>query len=113
MTTKSGWVVEVPLKATQREIRGLPKSLRADLANIRRVIENKGFDEIPHKLKEKVEDDLWEMRLRSRDGIARALYLKKVGRRVIIVYVFIKKKAKIDRHHINIALQRAKEIDHA
>ena len=113
MATKSGWVVEIPLKATQKEIRGLPKSLQAKFARVKRAIENEGLDDISHKYKEKVREGLWEMRLSGKGVIARSLYLKPMGRRVIIVHVFIKKKPKIDPHHINIALQRAKEIENA
>jgi phage-related protein len=50
------------------------------------------------------------MRLTGRDGIARALYVTAIGRRVVIVRAFIKKTQKIPRAEIELALRRAKEI---
>ena len=53
---------------------------------------------------------LWEMRLRGRDGIARALYVTATGQRVVVVRVFVKKTQKTPRREIELALERAKEI---
>jgi phage-related protein len=50
------------------------------------------------------------MRLTGRDGIARALYLTALGRRVVVVRVFVKKTQKTPRQEIEIALIRAKEV---
>jgi phage-related protein len=50
------------------------------------------------------------MRLTGRDGIARALYVTVVGRRVIVVHAFVKKTQKTPRSAIELALRRAKEI---
>ena len=113
MATKSGWVVEIPLKATQKEMRGLHESLQVNFLGIKQLIEDEGLLKVPSRHIERVENDIWEMRLRGRKVIARALYLQKIGNRVIILHVFIKKKPKIDRHHIELALKRAKEIDNA
>ena len=38
-----------------------------------------------------LEGKLWELRLAGRDGIARALYVTAVGRRVVAVRAFVKK----------------------
>ena len=53
---------------------------------------------------------LWEMRLRGRDGIARALYVTVPGQRVVVVRVFVKKTQKTPRREMELALERAKEI---
>jgi phage-related protein len=50
------------------------------------------------------------LRLTGRDGIARALYVTAMGRRVIVVRAFVKKKQKTPRAEIELALHRAKEI---
>jgi phage-related protein len=50
------------------------------------------------------------MRLMGRDGIARALYVTQTGERIVVVRVFIKKTQKIPQNEIDLALQRAKEI---
>jgi DNA-binding XRE family transcriptional regulator len=38
-----------------------------------------------------LEGKLWELRLTGRDGIARALYVTAIGRRVVVVRAFVKK----------------------
>jgi phage-related protein len=50
------------------------------------------------------------MRLTGRDGIARALYVTAVGRRVIVVRAFAKKTQRTPRAEIDLALRRAREI---
>jgi len=44
------------------------------------------------------------------DGIARALYVTRSGKRIIIVRVFTKKTQKTPRREIDMALARAKEV---
>ena len=56
-----------------------------------------------------LEGKLWELRLTGRDGIARALYVTAIGRRMIVVRAFVKKTQKTPRSEIELALQRAKE----
>jgi len=53
---------------------------------------------------------LWEMRLKGRDGIARALYVTAIGRRVVVVRAFVKKTQTTPRSEIELALRRAKEV---
>ena len=53
---------------------------------------------------------LWEMRMRGRDGISRALYVAASGQRVVIVRVFVKKTQKTPSREIDLALSRAKEV---
>jgi phage-related protein len=48
--------------------------------------------------------------MKGKDGISRALYVTVVGRRVVVVRVFIKKTQKTPNRKIELALQRAKEI---
>jgi len=48
--------------------------------------------------------------LTGRDGIARALYVTAIGRRIVVVRAFAKKTQKTPRSEIELALQRAKEV---
>ncbi len=50
------------------------------------------------------------MRLKGKGGIARALYLTAVGRRVVVLRVFVKKTQKTPRREIELALKRAREV---
>ncbi len=50
------------------------------------------------------------MRMKGRDGIARAIYVTTHKRRVVILHAFIKKSQKTPRAAIDRALARAKEV---
>jgi len=50
------------------------------------------------------------MRLRGKDGIARALYVTATGWRVVILRVSAKKTQKTPRREIELARKRAKEV---
>jgi phage-related protein len=50
------------------------------------------------------------MRLKGKDGIARAIYMTAVGRRVVVLRVFVKKTQKTPRREIEFALKRAQEV---
>jgi phage-related protein len=46
----------------------------------------------------------------GRDGIARAIYVTASGRRVVVLRVFVKKTEKTPPRELEIARQRAKEV---
>ena len=56
-------------------------------------------------------DKLWELRITGRDGIARAIYVTAKGQRVVIVRIFIKKTQKTPPRELEVARQRAKEVE--
>jgi phage-related protein len=68
----------------------------------------------PHQVKEPyvrhLLDKLWEIRLKGKSGLARAIYVTATGKRIVIVHVFIKKTRKTPKSAIELALKRAKEI---
>jgi phage-related protein len=53
---------------------------------------------------------LWEMRMKGRDGIARAIYVTAQGERVIVLHAFVKKTQKTPQRALEIARERAKEV---
>ena len=52
-----------------------------------------------------------QARLDLLDGIARAIYITATGRRVVIVRIFVKKTQKTPPREIELARQRAKEVE--
>jgi phage-related protein len=50
------------------------------------------------------------MRMKGKDGIARAAYVTATGQRVVVAHVFPKKTQKTPRREIEIALRKAKEV---
>ena len=53
---------------------------------------------------------LWEMRMKGRDGISRAIYVVASGQRVIVVRAFIKKSQRTPEREIELALRRARGV---
>jgi len=84
--------------------------MRARLVRIANLIEEHGLERVGEPHVKHLEGRLWEMRLKGRSGISRALYVTAVGRRVVIVRVFVKKTEKTPRREIDLALARAKSI---
>ena len=53
---------------------------------------------------------LWEIRMSGKDGIARAIYVKASGQRLVVVHAFQKKTQKTPKTALEIARKRAKEV---
>ena len=85
--------------------------MRARLVRLCAIIEAVGFQGLPGDTVKHLEEKLWELRIRGKDGIARAVYVTASVRRVLVVRVFVKKTQTTPRREIDIALQRAKEVD--
>ncbi|MFO1155189.1 MAG: type II toxin-antitoxin system RelE/ParE family toxin [Rhodospirillales bacterium] len=106
-----GWSV-VTLNATvDAELEDLPADLRARFVRIAMMIEDFGLDKVGYPHVRHLQGRLWEIRLTGRDGIARALYVTAGDRRVVVVRVFQKKTQKAPRREIELALQRARELE--
>lgn len=104
------WSVETLGTQVDAEILALPRDMQAAFLRLAERIEAVGLERIGQPHVKHLQDKLWEMRLTGRDGIARALYVTVVGRRVIVVHAFVKKTQKTPRSAIELALRRAKEI---
>lgn len=104
------WTVETLNTTVDAEIEVLPVDMRARLVRLGTLIEGVGFQGLPADTVKHLEDKLWELRIRGRDGIARAIYLTAVQQRVVILRVFIKKTQKTPKQELELARQRAKEL---
>jgi phage-related protein len=78
---------------------------------ISQLIEEFGLERVREPHIRHVRGSIWEMRMKGKDGISRALYVTAVGKRVVVVREFIKKTQKTPSEEIDLALKRAKEID--
>jgi phage-related protein len=104
------WRVEILNETVAAEIAVLPTDIQARFLRLAERIASVGLESLSEPHVKHLEGKLWEMRLTGRDGIARALYVTAIGRRVIVVRAFVKKTQKTPRSEIELALQRAKEI---
>lgn len=104
------WQVEILNQTVAAEIAALPADIQARFLRLAERILLAGLETLREPQVKHLEGKLWEMRLIGRDGIARALYVTAIGRRVVVVRAFIKKTQKTPRAEIERALRRAKEI---
>ena len=74
------------------------------------LIESVGLERVREPYVEHLEGPLWEIRMKGKDGIARAAYVTATGYRVVVVRIFPKKTEKTPRREIELALARAKDV---
>jgi phage-related protein len=104
------WSVEFLDEVVKGELEALPADMRAHFLRISQLIASHGLERIREPYVKHVEGPLWEMRLKGKAGIARALYVTASGRCVVVVRVFVKKTDKTPRREKELALKRAKEV---
>ena len=92
------------------ELDDLPADMQAKFVKISELIEELGLERIGKPYVDHIQGKLWEMRMKGRDGISRALYVTVDVQRVVVVRVFVKKTQKTPKREIDLALERAKEI---
>jgi phage-related protein len=84
--------------------------MQARFSRIAELIQGYGLERVGEPHVKHLEGPLWEMRMKGRDGISRAVYVTARGRRVVVVRVFVKKTQKTPRREIDVALERAREV---
>jgi phage-related protein len=104
------WRVEILNETVAAEVAALPTDMQARFLRLAERIASVGLESLSEPHVKHLEGKLWEMRLTGRDGIARALYVTAIGRRIVVVRAFVKKTQKTPRSEIELALQRAKEV---
>jgi len=105
------WTVETLDQTVDKELEALPTDMRARFVWVSQLIEIHGLQNVREPYIKHVEDVLWEIRMKGKDGISRALYVTAKLKRVVVVRVFVKKTQKTPRREIKLALKRAQEIE--
>lgn len=105
----SGWKVEV-IPVAEREIKKLPIDLQARFLHVAEMLEDLGPRRVGEPHVKHLSKKLWEMRMRGKDGIARAIYFAATGKRLIVVRAFVKKSQKTPRRDIEIATSRMRDL---
>jgi phage-related protein len=104
------WRVDFLNDDVRAALDALPKDIGAAFLRIAGIIENYGLEQMREPYVKHLQGPLWEMRMKGKDGIARAAYVTATGKRVVVVHVFPKKTRKTPRREIETALRRAKEV---
>ena len=110
MGVRMVWTVETLSDVVDAELEALPADMRVRFSYISRLIEEFGLDRVREPHVKHLQGPLWEMRMKGKDGISRAIYVTATGQRVVVVRVFVKKTQKTPKREIDLALKRAKEV---
>jgi phage-related protein len=103
------WQIKYYNSKLENEILGLPESLLARYLRLTDLMMLFGSNlGLPHT--KPVDGGLFELRVKSKDGIVRVFFCTKVGKKIIMLHSFIKKSQKTPRREINIARIRMREV---
>ena len=103
MTT---WSVHVLNDSVVKELDALDPSLRASFARICELLEEFGPVKVGAPYVRHLTGALWEIRMKGKGGIARAIYATAHEKRIVVLHVFLKKTQKTPRSAIQKASVR-------
>jgi phage-related protein len=104
------WTIEFVNHTAESEVAALPADMTARFLRIGSLIQAQGLSGVHEPYVKHLEDKLWEMRLKGRDGIARSIYVAASGQRVVVLRTFVKKTGAAPRREIELAFARMKEM---
>ncbi len=108
--SRMAWAVDLLDDRVRDELEALPPDMQARFRRIVELIQGYGLERVREPHIKHLEGPLWEMRMKGKDGISRAVYVTAKGQRIVVVRVFVKKTQKTPRREIEIAFQRAQEV---
>lgn len=104
------WRVEILDKRVERELDALAIDIRQRFLRIVELVELHGVAAMREPHIKHLEGKLWEMRMKGKDGIARAIYVTAERERVVVLHAFTKKTQKTPARALDVARIRAKEV---
>lgn len=104
------WSVETLNETVDAELSALPPDMRARFVRIAELIEAVGLPNVRERHVKHVRGPSWEIRLKGKAGIARALYVTVPSQRVVVVRAFVKQTPNTPGSEIELALRRGKEL---
>lgn len=103
------WEINYYSDAVQEELMELPAGLQARYLRLADRMELHGPNlGMPHT--KAIRDGLFELRLKSKEGIGRVFCCAVIGNRIFILHSFVKKTQKTPSNELNLALKRMKEV---
>ena len=103
------WTIEYYNSNIEESILNLPDELLARYLRLTDLMLEFGPNlGMPHT--KQIQKGLLELRIKSKEGIARVFYCTVINKRIVMLHVFIKKSQKIPQKELMIALSRLKEV---
>lgn len=104
------WTIEFINESAEEEVMALSASLKSRFLHVSEQIIKFGPANVGMPHVKYLENKLWEIRLKSKDGIARSIYVVVREKRIIILHTFIKKTQKTPQKALKKARERLKEV---
>ena len=111
ITYHMNWTIEFFDESVEAETFSLPPKILAKMLHIFELIEMAGA-QLGEPYTKPLNDGLFEVRAKAKEGIGRSIYCYQKGQKIIILHSFVKKDQKTPKRDLEIALKRKKEIDH-
>jgi len=103
------WEIKYYSETLQEEIQAFPVGIQARYIHLTERMKIYGANlGMPHT--KPMKNGLFELRIKSKEGIARALYCTLVNKKIIMLHSFIKKTEKTPPKDIKLAISRMKEV---
>ena len=103
------WNIEYFNNDVESKILSLPDGLLARYLKLTDMMLVHGSNlGLPHT--KSLSNGLFELRLKSKEGIGRVFYCTKVGKNIVMLHSFVKKSQKIPKNEMDIALKRLSEV---
>ena len=103
------WEITYYSSGIESKILALPSGLLARYLRLADMMLIHGSNlGLPHT--KSLNNGLFELRLKSKEGIARVFYCTKVGKKIVMLHSFTKKSQKIPVKELQVALSRLKEV---
>jgi phage-related protein len=92
------------------ELEALEPTLRAKFLHIAELLQSFGPHQVREPYVKPLGNKLWEIRMKGKSGIARAVYVTAPGQRIVVLHAFVKKTGKTPRSAIRLTQGRAEEL---
>ncbi|MDD2599400.1 MAG: type II toxin-antitoxin system RelE/ParE family toxin [Kiritimatiellae bacterium] len=103
------WVIQYYCSSLENEILGLPAGLLARYLRLTDLMIEFGPNlGMPHT--KAIDDGLFELRLKSKEGISRVFYCTLKERQICMLHTFIKKSQKTPAKELKLAFSRLREV---
>jgi len=103
------WSIEYHSPKVEEGILELPEGLLSRYFRLTELIIEFGPNlGMPHT--RAIENGLFELRVKGKEGIARVFFCTKAGKRIIVLHSFIKKTRKTPKKELKLAKERMLEV---
>lgn len=103
------WQIKYYNQNFEEEILNLPDGLLARYLRLTDLLAEFGANlGLPHT--KPIESGLFELLVKSKEGIARVFFCTKIGKKIVMLHSFIKKSQKTPKKELKIAKLRMKEV---